>query len=58
MTLVLFSVASLQEESYYLRSLGEDVRKVQNRIMKLKTDAVAFLQKLFRAVFDSLTGTC
>lgn len=49
---VIFSVASLQDESYYLRSLGEDVRKVQNRIMelKLKTDAVVFLQKLFMAL--------
>lgn len=55
---VVFSVASLQDESYYLRSLGEDVRKVQNRIMKLKTDAVVSLQKLFMAAFDSLTGTC
>lgn len=55
---VIFSVASLQDESYYLRSLGEDVRKVQNRIMKLKTDAVVLLQKLFMAAFDSLTGTC
>lgn len=34
---VIFSVASLQDESYYLRSLGEDVRKVQNRIIRMKT---------------------
>lgn len=47
----------LQDESYYLRSLGEDVRKVKYTIVNLLPDVI-FPWKLFIAALNFLTGTC